>query len=57
MSENHKECQDCGWRGMDVELDRTDEVPDDQTHIFCPDCGGADLIDLKPDEKVTAPES
>ncbi|MGD9058197.1 MAG: hypothetical protein PVF38_18775 [Desulfobacterales bacterium] len=57
MHENHKECQDCGWRGMDGELDRTDEGADHQTHIFCPDCGGTDIIDLKPDDNETDPES
>jgi predicted RNA-binding Zn-ribbon protein involved in translation (DUF1610 family) len=55
MSEKHKECQDCGWRGPDQELDRTQDGPDNQTHIFCPDCGGTDIIDLKPADKKTDP--
>ena len=50
MSENHKECQDCGWRGMDADLDRTDEQSGSQSHTFCPDCGGTEIIDLKPDD-------
>ena len=57
MSEKHKECPDCGWRGKDAELDRTVEGSDDQTHIFCPDCGGTGIIDLKPDDKETDAES
>ena len=57
MRENHKECQDCGWRGMNEELDRTDEGADHQIHIFCPDCGGTNIIDLKPDDNETDPES
>ncbi len=57
MRENHKECQDCGWRGMNEELDRTDEGADHQTHIFCPDCGGTDIIDLSSNGKKASPES
>lgn len=48
MRDNHKECQDCGWRGMDGELDRAADGPGDQTHTFCPECGGADIVDLAP---------
>jgi len=57
MSENHKECQDCGWRGMARELDQTDDGSGSQTHVFCPDCGGTDIKDWKPDEKEAIPES
>ncbi|MGD2024154.1 MAG: hypothetical protein PVI18_13325 [Desulfobacterales bacterium] len=42
---------------MDAELDRTAEGPDDQTDIFCPDCGGTGIIDLKPDDTETDAES
>jgi hypothetical protein len=57
MSENHKECQDCGWRGRAAELDQTDDGSGSQAHIFCPDCGGMDIKDLNPDQKKAAPES
>jgi DnaJ-class molecular chaperone len=57
MNENHKECQDCGWRGNDAQLDRTDKGPDNQSHIFCPDCGGTAVIDQKPDDIETEPDS
>ena len=50
MSEDHKECQDCGWRGMAAELDETDDDPGGRMHVFCPDCGGMDIDDLNPDE-------
>lgn len=56
MSENQKECQDCGWRGMAAELDETDDGSSSQTHIFCPDCGGVDIKDLNPDENKAAHE-
>ena len=55
MSEDHKECQDCGWRGMAGELDRSDAGSSSQTHIFCPDCGGMNIIDFNPDENEAAP--
>jgi len=51
MSENQKECQDCGWRGVAAELDKAGEDSGSQTHIFCPDCGGMDIIDLDPDDQ------
>jgi hypothetical protein len=51
MSENHKEYQDCGWRGTAGELDQTADDSGSQTHIFCPDCGGTDIIVLNPDDK------
>lgn len=57
MDENQKECRDCGWRGMDGELDRTDDGSGSQTRIFCPDCGGTDIKDLNPDEEEAGPES
>ena len=57
MSENQKECQDCGWRGTAAELDQTADESGKQTHIFCPDCGGTDIKGLVPDEKEADPES
>ena len=57
MSENQKECQDCGWRGLAAELDQTADESGSQTHIFCPDCGSTDINNLNPDENEVAPES
>ncbi len=57
MGEQHKECQECGWRGPASELDETDHPSSGQTHIFCPDCGGVNIKDLNPDEKGEASES
>ena len=57
MSEHHKECQDCGWRGIAADLDETDDPSSGKTHIFCPDCGGMDIEDLNPDDQEEAPES
>ena len=50
MGEHHKECQECGWRGPDAELDETKDAATGKTQIFCPDCGGIDIKDLNPDE-------
>ena len=50
MDENQKECQECGWRGLAAELDGTNDGSSGQTQIFCPDCGGIDIQDLKPEE-------
>ena len=57
MHLSHKECQDCGWRGIDEELDRAEDGPDNNTRIFCPDCGGTDIIDLKPNDRQTDSDS
>jgi len=51
MSEQRTECQECGWRGTAAELDETDVPSGGQTHIFCPDCGAANIKDLNPDAK------
>jgi hypothetical protein len=51
MGENHKKCQDCGWRETAAEQDQTADDSGGQTHIFCLDCGGMDIIDLNPDDK------
>ena len=50
MGEHQKECQDCGWRGQADELDATGNDASGRTQIFCPDCGGADIQDLKPEQ-------
>ena len=50
MGEHQKECQECDWRGPAAELDETNADSSGQTQIFCPDCGGADIQDLKPEE-------
>ena len=50
MGELQKECQECGWRGMAAELDETGDDSSGQAQIFCPDCGGVDIQDLKPEE-------
>ena len=50
MSEKHKECQECGWRGTVDELDAAGDEASDQAQIFCPNCGGMDIKDLNPDE-------
>ncbi|MGD2038636.1 MAG: hypothetical protein PVH28_12165 [Desulfobacterales bacterium] len=50
MNEQQKECQDCGWRGADAELDSASDDASGETQIFCPDCGGMDIKDLSPDE-------
>ena len=50
MGEQHKECQDCGWRGPAGELDETKDASTGEVHIFCPDCGGINIQDLKPEE-------
>ncbi len=57
MSEQQKECQDCGWRGAAAELDQSDDASSGQTHIFCPDCGGLNIKALNPDEKGETSES
>ena len=57
MSDDQKECQDCGWRGETAELDLTNDGSGDPTHIFCPDCGSEDIKDLNPDENDAASES
>jgi hypothetical protein len=49
MSDNHKECQDCGWRGIAGELDQTDKGSDEELHTFCPECGGLDIKDFSPE--------
>lgn len=54
MSDDHKECQDCGWRGKTAELDLTDDGSGSRTHIFCPDCGGVDIKDLDSDEEAAS---
>ena len=51
MSDQRKECQECGWRGTAAEVDKNDDPSGDQTHIFCPDCGGANIKDLDPEPK------
>ena len=50
MDEHHKECQECGWSGPAAELDETSEDSSGETQIFCPDCGGVDIQDLKPEQ-------
>ena len=50
MSEKHKECQECGWRGTVDELDAAGDDAGGRTQIFCPNCGGMDIKDLNPDE-------
>jgi predicted RNA-binding Zn-ribbon protein involved in translation (DUF1610 family) len=57
MGEQHKECQECGWRGPAAELDEANDESTGKTFIFCPDCGGVDIQDLNPDENQQAPES
>ena len=47
--EHQKECQECGWRGSPFELDETKADASGETQIFCPNCGGIDIQDLKPD--------
>ncbi len=51
MNEEHKECQECGWRGKAAELDETTDEPTGKTHAFCPNCGGTDIADLSADQK------
>ncbi len=50
MGEYQKECQECGWRGLDAELDETNDESSGHAQNFCPDCGGIDIQDLNPDE-------
>ena len=50
MEKNQKECLECGWRGLVAELDETSEDSSSETQIFCPDCGGVDIQDLKPEQ-------
>ena len=57
MSEQHKECQECGWRGPASELDETDDPSGGGTHIFCPDCGGVNIKDLDADKNGVASDS
>ncbi|MGD2187006.1 MAG: hypothetical protein PVI71_12795 [Desulfobacterales bacterium] len=57
MGKQHKECQECGWRGPAAELDEANDESTGKTFIFCPDCGGVDIQDLNPDENQQAPES
>ena len=54
MSEQRKECQECGWRGTAAELDETGDPSSGQTHIFCPNCGGVKIRDLNADEEGAA---
>ena len=49
MSEHQKECEECGWRGPVAELDETNDDAGGPNQIFCPNCGGIDIRDLKPD--------
>ena len=57
MEKNQKECLECGWRGLVAELDETSEDSSGETQIFCPDCGGVDIQDLKPEQSKRPPES
>ena len=57
MSEQQKECQECGWRGTVAELEMTDDASSGRTHLFCPDCGGVSIKDLNPDTNGEASES
>jgi hypothetical protein len=50
MSEHQRECQECGWRGTADELDADGDDVSGQTQIFCPNCGGMDVIDMNSDE-------
>lgn len=57
MSEQQKECQECGWRGAAEELDETDDPDIGRRQIYCPDCGGMNIKDLDRDNKADPPES
>ena len=57
MSEQRKECLECGWRGPAAELDEEGDPSSGQTHIFCPNCGGVKIRDLNADEEGAASQS
>ena len=45
MSDFEIECRECGWQGKKSDLLSLNDQ--EKECIYCPDCGGKDIRDLK----------